>query len=106
MRSLPTTLTTLWISARLRLRETEAISRLSASPRSWSQHSSSMRRPVAEGLGAAVWVHGQLTVEVEGAGQHFLSRGAAGGEAEVLHQHQLDASQGLGARLTHCRDLE
>src|SRR6187401_1967317 len=44
---------------------------------------------VAEGLQPAVRVHRQLALEVEGAVQHLLPRGAALREAEVLHQHQL-----------------
>src|SRR5438270_7254774 len=44
---------------------------------------------VAERLQPAVGVHRQLAVEVEDAGQHVLPGGAAAGEAEVLHQHQL-----------------
>src|SRR5688572_17742128 len=44
---------------------------------------------MAERLQPAVGIHGQLAVEVVGAGQHFLPGGAARGEAEVFHQHQL-----------------
>src|SRR5712664_334604 len=44
---------------------------------------------VAERLEAAVGIHRQLAVEIERAGQHVLPGRAAGGEAEVFHQHQL-----------------
>src|SRR5215813_2368040 len=44
---------------------------------------------MAERLEPAVGVHGQLAVEVERPGQHVLPGGAAAGEPEVLHQHQL-----------------
>src|SRR5262245_57000652 len=42
-----------------------------------------------EGLEAAVRVDRQLTIQVEGAGQHLLPRGAPRGEAEILHEDQL-----------------
>src|SRR5436853_284680 len=41
---------------------------------------------MAERLEAAVGVHRQLALEVEGACEYLLPRGAARGEAEVLHQ--------------------
>src|SRR5689334_1547091 len=44
---------------------------------------------VAKRLEAAVRVHGQLAVEIEGAGEHFLPAGAARREAEVLHEDEL-----------------
>ena len=50
---------------------------------------------MAEGLEAAVGIHGQLAVEVEGAGQDLLPRGAARGEAEVFHQHQLGGREAV-----------
>src|SRR2546430_1219644 len=66
---------------------------------------------VAEGLEPAVRVHGQLAVEVEGAGEHLLPRGAARGEAEVFHQDELGRREAvvdlghreLGARILHPR---
>src|SRR5437868_8033784 len=44
---------------------------------------------MAERLQPAVGIDGQLAVEVVGAGQHVLPRGATAGESEILHQHQL-----------------
>ena len=44
---------------------------------------------VAEALEPAVGVDRQVAVEVVRAGEHLLPRGAALGEAEVLHQHEL-----------------
>src|SRR5438132_8171734 len=44
---------------------------------------------VAERLQPAVGIDRELAVEIVGAGQHVLPRGAATGELEILHQHQL-----------------
>src|SRR6266487_3179550 len=41
---------------------------------------------MAERLEPAVGIHGQLALEIERAGEHFLPRGATRREAEVLHQ--------------------
>src|SRR3989454_2659487 len=84
----------LCVRASLRPRATEAIWRFPASPRSWSHALEEHPEPggadrMAEGLEPAVGVHGQLAVKVEGAGEHLLPRGAARGEAEILHQDQL-----------------
>ena len=77
-------------------------------PVSWSQFSKNMRRParadrVAEALQAAVGVHRQVALEVEGAVEHFLPGGAALGEAEVLVDEQLGRREAV-VHLGH-RDL-
>src|SRR5439155_24331501 len=58
---------------------------------------------VAEGLEPAVRVHGELAVEVEGAGEHFLPRRTTRSEAEVLrseeHTSELQSRGHLVCRL-------
>src|SRR5262249_26797566 len=44
---------------------------------------------VTERLQTAVGIHGQLAVEVERAGEHFLPAGSARREAEVFHEDEL-----------------
>src|SRR5438128_10137304 len=76
----------LCVRASLRPRATEAIWRFPASPRSWRHASKSIRSPEAP-IG---WPKDLSSPSrSEGAGEHLLPRGAARGEAEVLHQAQL-----------------
>src|SRR6266850_1023881 len=44
---------------------------------------------MAERLQPAGGIDGQIAFEAVGAGQHVLPRGAAAGEPEILHQHEL-----------------
>src|SRR5688500_636667 len=50
---------------------------------------------MAERLEPAVGVHGQLALEVEGAREHLLPSGAAGGEAQIFHQHELGRGEAV-----------